>query len=913
MAIISLIYKTVFGGINSAQKWLASFTYGQYALASFIICALTGFPLLIPYNVDDAYKSLSLMILANPAAAFFRNMHYLSAQFFIVSTMVHIWKYIVSHQISQLKHGVWVRLVFAVIASFFVMITGFILKGDADSQQALRIIFRLFDLIPLIGGLISAFFLGDGDHYQLIYYHHISTATLFLLLIIYEHSRKIWARKSLMIGMVLLFSVLSLFIQAPLHDGKNEVMKGPWYFLGLQELLHWLESPALSLLFIAMFFLILYLVYYPRFKKAGKNILLFFFFAYIFLMLIGVFFRGAEWKWVNPLNYKTETHITTPSIDILPLLDGFNPDSVPMTGSFRESCISCHSDMRGFSASHDPKAIGCSSCHLGNPYAYNGDVAHHGMILVPGNLSEAEKTCGYQNCHPGIPARVSKSIMSTLSGMISVNRWVFNESENPSEISHVSDLTNSPADMHLRNLCSGCHLGSIKSKPGPMGSFPKGGGCNACHLQYTDSVSKDVIARYWSKTIVGSKPKMHPSLSINVDDKKCFHCHNRSGRISTNYTGWAEMVFYDKSVEKNRKHRISDGDRTFVWKGDDVHHKAGMSCTDCHQAIELMGDGHVYAHKEAQVKVECTDCHGSTDHLNVEATSLSSESQKIIALNNYLKSQKGYLRNKKSGLEIINAKRMLGYTEVYAKQKQKTLIARNPAIACSEGKAHQRLSCSACHTAWGSSCVGCHVSFNKEAPGYDHLKNKLVQGSWTEAAGKFEHKPPALGIRLNKNGKEEIHTFIPGMVLNINVPDKTGERIIFKRLYAPAEPHTISGKARSCKSCHYQPFALGYGEGELEYSIKNNTARWTFFPKYANEGPDQLPADAWTGFLKERKDAAATRPGYRPFNIKEQKNILLAGACLQCHLEDSKIMKASLHNFDSLQQHLSRRCILPEK
>ncbi len=56
-----------------------------------------------------------------------------------------------------------------------------------------------------------------------------------------------------------------------------------------------------------------------------------------------------------------------------------------------ESCLSCHSDMTGFSQYHEPKNIGCASCHLGNIHSKDKNEAHKGMVLIPGNLQNASQ------------------------------------------------------------------------------------------------------------------------------------------------------------------------------------------------------------------------------------------------------------------------------------------------------------------------------------------------------------------------------------------------------------------------------------------------------------------------------------------------------------------------------------------
>ncbi len=80
----------------------------------------------------------------------------------------------------------------------------------------------------------------------------------------------------------------------------------------------------------------------------------------------------------------------------------------------------------------------------------------------------------------------NKSLMNTMSGVISVNRFAFDEINKPVGLFNVKNLTQSNADNHLRNLCASCHLGNEKTEFGPITELSRGGGCNACHLNYRD-------------------------------------------------------------------------------------------------------------------------------------------------------------------------------------------------------------------------------------------------------------------------------------------------------------------------------------------------------------------------------------------------------------------------------------------
>jgi len=250
---------------------------------------------------------------------------------------------------------------------------------------------------------------------------------------------------------------------------------------------------------------------------------------------------------------------------------------------------------------------------------------------------------------------------------------------------------------------------------------------------------------------------------------------------------------------------------------------------------------------------------------------------------------------------------------MFTKNGGELFYMKEPSDECTRNEAHSDLSCSSCHSSWAPSCIGCHNSYDKNEPGYDMVRNKEKQGSWVEYIGQYDAKLPALGKRLSANGKEIIPV-VPGMVLTIDMASyskKLHDSLIFQRLFAPSAPHTTSAKGRSCMSCHNSSVALGYGEGKLNYKILDGKGKWIFEPLYENSIYDNLPLDAWTGFMQNRSGNVSTRTDVFPFSVEEQKKILTVGACLTCHGEKSDVMKRSLNNFSDLLNKRSAHCILP--
>ncbi|MEZ5103851.1 MAG: hypothetical protein R2757_05115 [Draconibacterium sp.] len=889
-------------------------TFGTVALALFWIVLVSGILLAIPFDVASPYLSVSKITVGDPWAAFTRNIHYWSSQFFLILSLIHLYDHFHKKKKIRFNAGIAFRLSVGLLIIFLAMLSGFLLKGDADSEQARLILQTLAERIPLIGQSLAFSLLGKEESYLLIYVHHIATFTVFIAIVMVEHSKKFWP--SIQDFALSLFATLliSYFFSAPLHDNLNPTVKGPWYFVGFQEILHWLSHPEWSLLLFLTVLILLYLVNTQKGKTFffSKRSLLVFTAFYLVLTGIGLFFRGERWQWTFPgqqnYAYNVLHNFKTPKVNFKPEFEQTQFLNSPIIQGKVESCMVCHSSTHGFTDSHKPEAIGCFSCHGGNPFATGKNQSHKNMILIPGNLATAKQSCGTTQCHPEITERVPTGLMSTLSGMISVDRFVFNEQDNPNTLTDVHQLGNSAADEHLKNLCVRCHLGNPKTEIGPISETSRGGGCLACHLNYSEETLKE------QSGFPGQIHKNHPSISLAISNNHCFGCHSRSGRISTNYEGWHETLLAPNEMPDSSNYRLIEESRVFVKKQEDVHHQLGLECIDCHHSYEVMGDGNHYAHQEDQQDVQCSDCHFNGEPRTISAENMDNESAIIAALRFGNITGKKILVTEKHNRALISTYVENDSVYFLTKNGGKKMTMKSPAGVCTRNEAHSSLSCSSCHTSWAPTCIGCHNSYDKNEPGYNMVKNKEQKGSWVEYVGTYEAKLPTLGIRKTEN-KTEVIPVIPGMILTIDKKSFTGkenEEQIFHRLYAPAAPHTTSSKGRSCVSCHNSSLALGYGEGELKYKIENGKGKWEFYPLYDQDINDGLPADAWIDFLQTREGNVSTRTNVFPFTVEQQKQILTVGACLTCHEENSKVMTMSLNNFDELIEKRSAKCILPE-
>lgn len=504
-------------------------------------------------------------------------------------------------------------------------------------------------------------------------------------------------------------------------------------------------------------------------------------------------------------------------------------------------CLTCHRfQPDDFSPAHDFAHTNCSSCHLGDQTASEQGQAHQALIPKPGDLNRDHTICA--NCHPQQVKNVLSSLMNTAKGIVQKTRHALGEQKQPDYRIGLESLGHSPADSMLRKLCVSCHLAHSTAEPSADPTQARGGGCSACHINQRSD-------------------KRHPKLTTQVEDARCFGCHSRSGRISLNYVGLAEAD-PDFSSPEVELLQLPDG-RSVIRKQNDVHHQAGLSCIDCHTSTGIMGGGDNRGYKNQAVDIQCIDCHASP----TRQANLESWPKRYTQMRRYLESRGvsdrqvpltlrygtplWHIEIREDGSRLLHPK--LGGPPLTIPDYR---LDQHPLT-----QQHVRLSCSACHSQWAPQCYGCHSRYDPADSQWDHLAQEVTPGRWRETRWDVRAELPLLGVY----DQHHIGPVMPGMIMQVTDPD--WKQSLFRRLFAPSEPHT-TGKARSCDSCHRNPKALGLGEGKLI----QKKGHWLFQPA-KGELQDGLPADAWTS-LDGRLKGDSTDAKLRPFTSAEMELIL---------------------------------------
>ncbi len=876
---------------------------GFLAYASFIICVVSGIILAVSFDITQPYLSISGVMLNDIISHLFRSIHYWSAQFSLILFLLHIIDHLIRKSEFDIKKGMWLRLTLVIPLVFYLMFSGFLLRADSDALQARNIAENVLLSVPFVGDFLKKIFFGNGENLIVVYIHHISTVTIIVWLSTIEHSKKIMPNAKYIIYMIIPVLLFSFFLVPLLNIPDSAIIKGPWYFVGIQEILHWFSEPIWLMIIMFLVSILIYLL--PRFKKKiNKNIkylLSVIALLYIVLTITAFYFRYENWEFGLPWGTHQINNFMNYNSYIIEADIGIKSPAI-IRGKV-EGCLYCHT-ATGFTKSHDISIVGCSGCHLGNSLTLNKKTAHDDMILIPGNLENAKQTCGKVGCHPEQVTRVNNSLMNTMSGIIAVDKWVFDESNDLNIKYNIKNIKDSPADKHLKNLCASCHLSKRKNQFGPINELSRGGGCNACHLKYVEKSLKELHKYKKSKTIIDDIIFYHPQLTIKTNNNQCFGCHSRSGRISLSFEGWHETKL--EKLPDNINYRKLMDVRILEKHLPDIHFERGMICIDCHVSYEIMGDGKSYSHKEEQVKITCEDCHNPERLKLIAYDKIDYETQRIIDLRDLYKKDRKFLVSK-SGLVYSNV--FLENNMLVLKTKNKdTLLYPKPFVEkCGKDiNGHKSLSCKSCHNQWSPQCIGCHTKYEPNEFGYNNLMDKKEKGAWIEYDGIFIAEQPVLGVNDSKD--RTVETFIPGMVLTIQQDKKK----VFKRLFSPAFSHTIRKESGTCKSCHYNSNTIGFGRGSMtrgELVLDNKKQTISFKGKYQNLIYDNLPEDAWVGFLKNPIPKSSTRKNHRSFNIEEQKRILNIGVCFSCHDENNQTFLKIFEN-SNWKEKLSKKCIL---
>jgi len=392
-----------------AVKYTATFYLGVLSFALFLILIITGVLISFYYHpsVPQAYYDMKDLTYVVSSGQFLRNMHRWAAHAMVIIVFLHILRVFYSGAYKPPKQFNWVIGVFLFLLTLLLSYTGYLLPWDQLAYWAVSVGTNMVETTPYLGENIKYLLLGGnevGENTLIRFYVlHVFVLPMIMAVIIGLHFWRVRKdggiaplklkerianssngstssvhptpedQKSIMTYpgviirglivcelMIIVLALFSMMFNAPLEWIANpeytpSPAKAPWYFLGLQELLHYF--PPVFAVFVVPTLVIIVLVAFPYFKmnfkrentwisKPGNayktltivvvllSIALIYFHAYAILVptlviyalslipaikmslaewmmtwfvsitlvltAIGVFFRGPEWQWIWP-------------------------------------------------------------------------------------------------------------------------------------------------------------------------------------------------------------------------------------------------------------------------------------------------------------------------------------------------------------------------------------------------------------------------------------------------------------------------------------------------------------------------------------------------------------------------------------------------------------------------------------
>lgn len=262
--------------------------WGVWALLSLYISIISGVVVGLQYDFTTPFYSVSTIELIVPFGSLLRALHFYSSQIFFILSCIHLLAiYTKAHNYSRKE---WIKLLATLPVILFLLFTGYVLRGDLTGSSAGAIAENILESVPVVGGILnSVFFAISENGLRKVYVQHVIGLDLVFLGLIWYHLRIYRHRILDNLPSLAALLILSMLLPAPLEPEQLgvEYIAGPWFFLGLQELLRYM-SPLLAGVVIPSIFMVLFFRSHPAGKhvKSGNMLIFLWLCSYAFLSII---------------------------------------------------------------------------------------------------------------------------------------------------------------------------------------------------------------------------------------------------------------------------------------------------------------------------------------------------------------------------------------------------------------------------------------------------------------------------------------------------------------------------------------------------------------------------------------------------------------------------------------------------
>lgn len=257
---------------------------------NFLVAIVTGILLAYPFN--ESYPLLSTVGIENvvPFGRFFRRLHYWSGFFTLILLFYHAAETLVAEGYRRRDWARWLALCATLPLLIMIAFTGYVVRGDETGRFAGYIAESLVLKVPLLGPLLNACLClvrESGVHRPYLFHSYASLVLFFVSGIWHFRLRRLPLED--LLGWLLAPMILTLVYPLGLHaPGPYLLVKGPWFFLGIQEALRYFPPVWAGILFPALGILLYVLVKMDSLRKWVLGGLLVWTGVYMFFMVCGL-------------------------------------------------------------------------------------------------------------------------------------------------------------------------------------------------------------------------------------------------------------------------------------------------------------------------------------------------------------------------------------------------------------------------------------------------------------------------------------------------------------------------------------------------------------------------------------------------------------------------------------------------
>jgi quinol-cytochrome oxidoreductase complex cytochrome b subunit len=312
----------------------------------FLVLTVSGLALMLYYvpHPAAAYRSMKDIEYAVTFGMFLRNAHRWAAHGMVALVFLHMCRVFFTGAYKPPRELNWVVGVLLLVLTLALSFTGYLLPWDQLAFWAITVGTAIAAYFPVLGPQVRYLLLGGHEigqaallRFYVLHCVVLPLAMAFLLALHFWRVRKdgglsappdrlhrrvpAWPHlvfRELLVLLLVLVVVhaAALLFDAPLEEIADATRtpnpaRAPWYFLGLQELVHYgamlggvVVPTALVLALLALPYLDTHPrgvgVWFAPERRVANAVFGGLALAVVAVTVVGTFFRGANWAWVWP-------------------------------------------------------------------------------------------------------------------------------------------------------------------------------------------------------------------------------------------------------------------------------------------------------------------------------------------------------------------------------------------------------------------------------------------------------------------------------------------------------------------------------------------------------------------------------------------------------------------------------------